>query len=104
MRTLLKFTSDITAGNTAIADGRLPAVIKDTMDRLKPEAAYFFAENGNRTGLLVFDLKDVSDIPSIAEPLFITLKAKVEFIPVMNADDLQKGLKTAVKTKYVTEQ
>jgi hypothetical protein len=49
---------------------------------------------------LVFDLKDPSDIPTIAEPLFMILKAKVEFTPVMNADDLQKGLKAAVKSQY----
>jgi len=104
MRTLLRMTAEINAGNTAIADGTLPTVIKDTMDRLKPEAAYFYSDNGNRAGLMIFDLKDVSDIPSIAEPLFTILKAKVEFIPVMNADELQKGLKSAIKTQYSTVQ
>jgi hypothetical protein len=104
MRTLLRFTVDTNAGNAAIKNGALPAVIKETIDRIKPEAAYFFAENGNRTGLMVFDLKDASDIPLIAEPLFINFNAKVEFIPAMNVEDMQKGVKQAVKAQYETAQ
>lgn len=42
---------------------------------------------------MVFDMKDPSEMPVIAEPFFTELNAKVDFCPVMNADDLQKGLK-----------
>jgi hypothetical protein len=31
----------------------------------------------------------------VAEPLFQRAESKVEFIPVMNADDLQRGLAQA---------
>jgi hypothetical protein len=41
--------------------------------------------------LYVADLKDPSDIPVIAEPLFQLYNAAVEFIPVMNFDDLNKA-------------
>jgi hypothetical protein len=41
---------------------------------------------------VVFDLTDSSDLPSISEPLFSKLKATIEMFPVMNRDDLQKGL------------
>jgi len=40
-------------------------------------------------------VKDASDIPSIVEPLFVGLNARVELLPVMNADDLKKGLSIA---------
>lgn len=92
MRTLLRATLDVIASNKAILDGSLPKIIKSTMDRLKPEASYFLAVDGCRSCLFVFDLKDPSEIPSIAEPFFLNLNAKVEFSPVMNAEDLQKGL------------
>ena len=67
------------------------------MERLKPEAAYFFSQDGLRGGLMVFDMTDVSQIPVIAEPLFMGLNAKVEFIPVMNAEDLAKALEQVAK-------
>jgi hypothetical protein len=41
---------------------------------------------------MFFNLDDPAMIPVIAEPLFQELQSKVEFIPVMNADDLQRGL------------
>ena len=92
MRTLLKATMDVTASNKAIMDGSLPKLMQTTMEKLKPEAAYFTAVDGCRSCLIVFDLKDPSEIPSIAEPFFLNLNAKVDFSPVMNADDLKKGL------------
>jgi hypothetical protein len=59
---------------------------------LHPEAAYFGPENGVRTAYVVFDLHDPSQLPALTEPLFSKLKATVEMFPVMNQEDLQKGL------------
>ena len=91
MRTLLVVITDIAASNKAIIDGSLPKLIQSTMDRLKPEAAYFYTIDGHRACSMVFDLKDPSEIPIIAEPLFQGLNAKVDFRPVMNIEELQKG-------------
>jgi hypothetical protein len=92
MRTLLTVTNEVTAANKALLDGSLPKIVKSTMERLKPEAAYFFTKDGCRSCFMVFDLKDPSEIPIIAEPLFQGMNSKVEFTPVMNMEDLQKGL------------
>lgn len=92
MRTMLRASIDVEAGNRAIKDGRFGAVMEPLMATLKPEAAYFFTDHGKRTFIAVFDLKSPSQIPVIAEPLFMNANAEVEFIPVMNADDLQAGL------------
>ena len=92
MRTLLKFQFPVEAANQGIKDGTLPRTVEGFIQQHKPEAAYFFAEEGLRTALFVFDLKDTSDIPSIAEPFFMTLNAAVSATPVMNAEDLKTGL------------
>ena len=55
------------------------------------------AEDGVRTAMIFFDMLDSSDIPSIVEPLFMGIDAEVELLPVMNADDLRKGLKNAME-------
>ncbi len=97
MRTMLRVVMDVNAANKAIEDGSLPQIMQNTMDKLKPEAAYFHAFDGQRSCFMVFDLKDPSDIPSIAEPFFMKLQAKVELAPVMNAEDLKKGLAAIMK-------
>jgi hypothetical protein len=91
---------DVTASNRAINDGTLPAIMKATLERLKPEASYFGTmQDGRRTCFIVFDMKDPSEMPSIAEPFYMNLNATVEFSPVMNAEDLQKGLEIYKQTQ-----
>ena len=97
MRMMLKVTIPVEAGNKSIKDGTLPRIMQSTIERLKPEAAYFMAEDGKRTGFFVFDMNDVSQIPPIAEPLFMGMNASLTMLPVMNGDDLQKGLAEAMK-------
>ena len=92
MRTMLTFRVPVEKGNAALADGTLPQTIQGLMATLNPEAAYFWPQNGERGGMLVFDMRDPSEIPKIAEQLFVKLNAAVEFSPVMNAEDLKRGL------------
>jgi hypothetical protein len=80
MRTLMKVQFPTEAGNRGIKDGTLPDIIRKTLETVQAEAAYFTAMDGKRTMLAVFDLKAASDIPRIAEPLFMGLNASVEFI------------------------
>ncbi|MBO9732063.1 MAG: hypothetical protein J7623_25705 [Chitinophaga sp.] len=95
MRTLLKVTCPVEASNKAVADGTMVKIVKSVTEKFHPEATYFLPLDGCRTMLFVFDLKDSSDLPVIAEPFFSSLNAKLEFTPVMNAEDLQKGLANA---------
>jgi hypothetical protein len=92
MRMLLRVTVDVEAGNAAIKNNTLQQLMQSRLQELKPEAAYFFPDHGKRTAYIFFDLKETSQIPSIAEPFFQTLNAAVELIPVMNANDLRTGL------------
>ncbi len=62
--------------------------MQQLLSDMNAEAAYFTTINGQRGGYIVVDMKDASQIPALAEPLFLWMKADVEFIPVMIPEDL----------------
>jgi len=92
MRMMMKVIVPVDAGNRAIEDGSLAKTMMGFIDQHKPEAAYFVAEGGKRTALFVFDLKDATFIPLVAEPFFMHLDAEVHCTPAMNPADLKTGL------------
>lgn len=92
MRMLLKVQMDTQASNEAIKQGTLQKIVEKAMAELRPEAAYFTAQDGCRTAFIFFDLADPSQMPKISEPFFLQLGAKISYTPVMNGEDLAKGL------------
>lgn len=87
-----RWTVPVEKGDETIKDGSLAKTIESLLEELKPEAAYFWPENGERAGMIFSDMADPTQIPQIAESLFLNVNAAVEFIPVMNADDLRSAL------------
>ena len=101
MRFLLKVNIPVEAGNAAAKAGKLGTTIQSILADLKPEAAYFTADHGQRTGFMVFEMQDASQIPAIAEPWFLAFNASIEIHPVMVPGDLVKAggaIEKAVKT------
>jgi hypothetical protein len=78
-------------GNKLLADPQFGRKMQDLLKEVKAEAAYFTAVCGNRGGFIVVNIDDASQIPAIAEPFFIWLKAELEFYPVMTPEDLGKA-------------
>jgi hypothetical protein len=98
----LKVSIPTEIGNDRIADGSLARTIESILHDLKPEAAYFAEEQVARTGFVVCNVKDETEIPAIAEPWFLAFNARVEFHPAMTVADLKKaapGFENAVR-KY----
>ena len=59
MRMLLRVSIPVEAGNAAAKAGTLGSTVEKILADLKPEAAYFFADDyGQRSGSIVFDMKD----------------------------------------------
>ena len=91
MRVLLKVNIPVEAGNKAAREGTLGKTIQQILQAMKPEAAYFVAENGQRCGFLVVNLDNASKIPALAEPWFLAFNAAIELYPLMTPEDLQKA-------------
>lgn len=89
---MARISIPVEAGNRAVSDGSIGSLVQSTAERWKPEAMYFTSFEAKRTAYVFFDLPDSSDIPAFAEPFFTGLDAELEFLPVMNAEDLQAGL------------
>ena len=90
---MIRVKIPVESGNASIRSGRLPQLMERVLGELQPEAAYFTTDGGIRTAFLFVDVKDVADMPKLAEPFFSELNASVEFLPVMNVEDLKRGLK-----------
>lgn len=90
MRMLLRTHLGASDGNAAIASGTLQKAVHSFMEKFKPEAAYFTIENGMRSGLYVFDLKEPYQMPEVGEPFF-AIGCTVALTPCMTPDDLRAG-------------
>lgn len=92
MRMLLRAVMPTEAGNAAVRKGTLESTLKKILADLKPEAAYFVAtDTGERCAVIVFDMKDSSELPKVAEPWFLAFNAQVTVRPVMSPEDLAAG-------------
>lgn len=92
MRFLIRVRIPTEAGNKMIEDHHFLKNLEEYMDKVKPEAAYFMPSDGDRTMGFIVNIESNDQMPFFAEPLFQGMSAKVEMIPVMNFDDLKKGL------------
>ena len=91
MRMLMQVKIPHEPFNSYVKDGTVEAKMKKVLDAIKPEAAYFFAPTGTRGGIVIVDLTDPSQIPSLAEPWFLTFNADVRIEPCMTPADLAKS-------------
>ncbi|MBI2298281.1 MAG: hypothetical protein HYU66_04900 [Armatimonadetes bacterium] len=100
MRMMMTVRLNTARANDAARSGKLGETIGKILEQLRPEAAYFVADNGLRTGFLFFDMAANSDVPAAAEPWFLAFDAEIEIQPAMVIADLQQagpGIQAAVK-------
>jgi hypothetical protein len=66
--------------------------LEDYMNKVRPEVAYFMPVDGHRAAAFIVNVQSNEQVPTIVEPLFQWMGANVDVIPVMNFDELKKGL------------
>ncbi|RDK03251.1 panthothenate synthetase [Paraburkholderia lacunae] len=95
MRMLLNIRIPHEPFNNFVREGTVGEVMARILEETKPEAVYFTEQNGTRGAILIVNLNDPSEIPSLAEPWFLKFNADCEFRVVMVPEDLKKaGLET----------
>lgn len=92
MRWMVKFWIPGSEGNELVKTGKIGESFHSLTEDFKPEAAYFFPEEGVRSGFMILNADDSSDLVRVAESFWFGLRAEISVTPVMNGDDLGKGL------------
>lgn len=100
MKMLVNVTWPIEPFNTMVRNGTAGEIIGRVIDDIKPESIYFTELDGNRGAVMVVDVAEASDIPSIAEPWFLNFEAICEFRIAMTPDDLMKSDLTKIAEKW----
>ena len=91
MKYIMKLRMNLEKGNEEISDPQFGHKMNELLTEIKAEAAYFTTICGQRGAFIVVNLNDASEIPAIAEPFFLWLKADIDFYPVMKPEDLAKA-------------
>lgn len=91
MRMIMLVQFPIEPFNTAAKNGTIAAKMKQILEAIKPEHAWFSERDGKRGGILVVNLDSPSDVPRLAEPWFLAFNAEVEFRIAMTPEDLGRA-------------
>ena len=74
-----------------LQDPNFVTKLEEYINKIKPEASYFMPVEGQRSMAYIVNVERNDEIPSKVEQLF-QWGANVDVIPVMNFDDLKRGL------------
>jgi hypothetical protein len=98
VRFMAKVTIPSEKWEEAHRSGNLQSTIDSALERLRPEASYFFHVEGARECIVVFNL----DVPAMLKPLFPNLDASFEARQVTTGAEIQQQLGVSV-VKQPTE-
>jgi hypothetical protein len=90
MRFIIRVRLPIEAGNIALKDPEFGEKINRILKEINTEAAYFTSIDGQRGVYIITSFDDASIMADIAEKFHYWGNADVDFIPVMNIEDILK--------------
>jgi hypothetical protein len=91
MRIMVTFSIQAEKGDALIKDGSMGETIQSILEEINPEAVYFATMEGTRSGIIIVNVDEASQIPAMTEPLFLGLGATMQMQPVMTPEDLGKA-------------
>ena len=100
MRFVMKVSMSPGRFNQAAREGTVGTTLSRILEEIKPEAAYFCAQDGKRGGFFIINMKDTSEMAKFAEPWFLNFDATVEFLPTMTPEDLKNAGVDAIAKKW----
>jgi hypothetical protein len=92
MRFMVQFSIPTQYGNEVVRSGKIEKVFKRLGEEFKPEAMYFYPTDGLRGGCMFIQTDNPSVCVAIGERMWFGLQAHVKVTPVMNGEELGKGL------------
>lgn len=97
MRFMIEFSVPTQHGNDVVRSGKIAKIFKQLGEDLKPEAMYFYPADGLRAGCIFLQSDNPAICVAVGERLWFGLQAQIKVTPVMNADDLGRGLSDIAK-------
>lgn len=77
--------------NSHVRDGSIGEIIGAIVETLQFESLHFVELDGCRGAVGIFNIEDSSEIPTYAEPFFLSFDAQVRFRIAMTPEDLGKA-------------
>jgi hypothetical protein len=88
---LIKIPMPTPAENPAVAAADFKDRMLALVKQVRAERAYFATEDdGRRIDYVVVNVADATELPAMAEPFYDWLGVKVEFLPQMSAEDVER--------------
>ena len=100
MKMLLRITMPNEPFNSMIRKGTVGKALEKILGDLKPEAAYFTLDGGERSALLVININKPGDYVKYAEPFFLQFDAEIKYDIAMSPDELKNSGIEEIGKKY----
>ena len=90
MRFLMKIEMPTEAENAVVGEPGFNDKMCELLGQINAESASFSFVDGRRVDLIIVNVADFTELPTLAEPFYRWLKVRAEFLPQMNAEDVEK--------------
>ena len=86
--------------NSLVKKGTVGKILEKILGELKPEAAYFTLEGGERCALMVVNINKPGDYVKYAEPFFLQFDAEIKYDILMSPEELKNSGIEEIGKKY----